>query len=101
MDVPPGQADGPPPPAEAGLRSGRTIGLTSATIDLNALHGVTELLRSWGRHWTAVGTLQRRLPHAAQHRLQSLDADPEAILAQTVHLFAHEFPPEAVASIRG
>jgi EAL domain-containing protein (putative c-di-GMP-specific phosphodiesterase class I) len=78
-----------------------SIDLTRPAIDLNALHSVSELLRSWGRHWTAVGTLQRRLPLAVQRRLQSLEADPETALEQTLHLFAYEFPPEVVAAIRG
>ena len=76
------------------------IDLTTASIDLTALHSVTELLRSWGRHWTAVGTLQRRLPTSVQQRLLSLDADPEAAFEQTLHLFAYEFPPSVVASMR-
>jgi EAL domain-containing protein (putative c-di-GMP-specific phosphodiesterase class I) len=74
------------------------IDLTTASIDLTALHSVTELLRSWGRHWTAVGTLQRRLPLSVQQRLLALDADPEAALEQTLHLFAYEFPPTVVLS---
>ena len=79
-----------------------TIDLTvgAASIDLTALHGVTELLRSWGRHWTAVGSLQRRLPLAVQRRLQALDVGPEAALEQTLHLFAYEFPPDVVATMR-
>ena len=79
-----------------------TIDLTDggASIDLTALHGVTELLRSWGRHWTAVGSLQRRLPSTVQRRLQALDVDPEAALEQTLHLFAYEFPPDVVATMR-
>ena len=76
------------------------IDLTTASIDLTALHGVTELLRSWGRHWTAVGTLQRRLPLAVQQRLLALDPDPEAALEQTLHLFAYEFPPTVVSAMR-
>jgi EAL domain-containing protein (putative c-di-GMP-specific phosphodiesterase class I) len=76
------------------------IDLTTASIDLTALHSVTELLRSWGRHWTAVGTLQRRLPLSVQQRLLALDADPEAALEQTLHLFAYEFPPTVVSTMR-
>jgi EAL domain-containing protein (putative c-di-GMP-specific phosphodiesterase class I) len=76
------------------------IDLTAPTIDLTALHSVTELLRTWGRHWTGVGTLQRRLPLAVQRRLQSLDADADAALEQTMLLFAYEFPPDVVATIR-
>src|SRR3954463_3075218 len=77
-----------------------SIDLTTPAIDLNALHSVSELLRGWGRHWTAVGTLQRRLPLAVVRRLQSLDTDPETALEQTLHLFAYEFPPEVVAAFR-
>jgi len=82
-------------------RPDTSIDLTTPAIDLNALHSVSELLRSWGRHWTAVGTLQRRLPLSVQRRLQSLEVDPETALEQTLHLFAYEFPPEVVAAIRG
>jgi len=64
------------------------------------LDGVAALLGSWGRHWAAVAALQRRLPVAVQRRLAALDTDPDALLAQTRHLFAYEFPPEAVAAIR-
>src|SRR3954453_8944299 len=77
-----------------------SIDLTTPVVDLNALHSVSELLRAWGRHWSAVGTLQRRLPLAGQRRLQALDADPETALEQTLHLFAYEFPPEVVAAFR-
>src|SRR4051812_44032869 len=77
-----------------------SIDLTTPSIDLNALHSVSELLRTWGRHWSAVGTLQRRLPLAVQRRLQALEADPETALEQTLHLFAYEFPPEVVAAMR-
>src|SRR5436305_2041222 len=97
MDVGPGGAREPLRPEAPGVRAGSTIDLTSATIDLNALHGVAELLRGWGRHWTAVGTLQRRLPLAVQRRLQAIDGDPDEVLEQTLHLFAYEFPPEVVA----
>src|SRR3954468_18394878 len=76
------------------------IDLNDVAIDLNALHGVGELLRTWGRHWSAVGTLQRRLPLSVHRRLQSLDVDPESALEQTLHLFAYEFPPEVVATFR-
>jgi len=71
-----------------------------APIDLTALHGVSDLLRSWGRHWAAVSTLQRRLPLGVQRRLQALEADPDAALEQTRHLFAYEFPPDVVATMR-
>src|SRR3954451_4691996 len=81
-------------------RPDTSIDLTTPAIDLNALHSVSELLRAWGRHWTAVGTLQRRLPLAVVRRLQSLDTDPETALEQTLHLFAYEFPPEVVAAFR-
>src|SRR5436305_7719401 len=81
-------------------RPDTSIDLTGPAIDLNALHSVSELLRTWGRHWSAVGTLQRRLPLSVQRRLQSLDADPETALDQTLHLFAYEFPPEVVAAFR-
>ena len=78
-----------------------SIDLTAPpAIDLNALHSVSELLRTWGRHWSAVGTLQRRLPLAVHRRLSALDADPETALEQTLHLFAYEFPPEVVAAFR-
>src|SRR5438270_3220814 len=83
-----------------GARESDTIDLTSTSLDLNALHGVTELLRSWGRHWTAVGTMQRRLPLAVQRRLQDLATDPDVAFEQTLHLFAHEFPPDVVATMR-
>ena len=77
-----------------------SIDLNDAAIDLDALHGIGELLRTWGRHWSAVGTLQRRLPLSVHRRLQSLDVDPESALEQTLHLFAYEFPPEVVATFR-
>jgi len=76
------------------------IDVAAAEIDLSALHSVTELLRSWGRHWTAVGTVQRRLPLSVQQRLLALDPDPEAALEQTLHLFAYEFPPTVVSAMR-
>src|SRR3954451_8091961 len=74
--------------------------LNDAAIDLDALHGIGELLRTWGRHWSAVGTLQRRPPLAVHRRRQSLDVTPESTLEQTLHLFAYEFPPEVVATFR-
>lgn len=81
-------------------RTETTIDLTTAAIDLSALHSVSELLRSLGRHWTAVGTMQRRLPVSVQQRLLALDADIDAAFEQTMHLFAHEFPPAVVAAMR-
>src|SRR5207248_8458093 len=52
----------------------------AAPADLAA---VAELLRGWGRHWAAVGSLQRRLPLAVQRRLAALPNDPDTALAQT------------------
>ncbi|HET7310000.1 MAG TPA: EAL domain-containing protein [Mycobacteriales bacterium] len=82
------------------LRAETAVGLAVPSVDLSALHGVTELLRTLGRHWSAVGTLQRRLPLAVQQRLLALDVDADAALEQTLHLFAYEFPPTVVAAMR-
>jgi EAL domain-containing protein (putative c-di-GMP-specific phosphodiesterase class I) len=83
-----------------GMDEGANTIHLDTTIDLTGLQGVTDLLRSWGRHWTAVGSLQRRLPMGVQRRLQALDSDPDAALEQTRHLFAYEFPPDVVATMR-
>ncbi|HET6817270.1 MAG TPA: EAL domain-containing protein [Mycobacteriales bacterium] len=87
-------------PAGGEAREEPAIDLAADPIDLSALHGVTELLRTMGRHWTAVGTLQRRLPLAVQQRLLALEGDIDVAFEQTLHLFAHEFPPTVVASMR-
>src|SRR3954470_23381859 len=100
MSVRSGAGRGEPRNAAGATPPEASIDLTTPTIDLNALHSVSELLRSLGRHWSAVGTLQRRLPLAVQRRLQSLEADPDTALEQTLHLFAYEFPPEVVAAMR-
>jgi EAL domain-containing protein (putative c-di-GMP-specific phosphodiesterase class I) len=64
------------------------------------IEAVLDELRGWSRHWAAVGALQRQLPAAVRSRLQALTPDPDSALEQTRHLFAHEFPPDAVAALQ-
>lgn len=64
------------------------------------LEGLAALLRAWRRHWDEVGTIQQSLPMAARQRVERLSADLDTALAQTRHLFALEFAPEAIAALR-
>src|SRR5437764_14054945 len=68
--------------------------------DGSDIDAVLDELRGWSRHWAAVGALQRELPAVVRRRLQSLTPDPDGALEQTRHLFAHEFPPDAVAALQ-
>jgi EAL domain-containing protein (putative c-di-GMP-specific phosphodiesterase class I) len=68
--------------------------------DESGIDAVLDELRGWSRHWAAVGALQRQLPAVVRRRLQSLTPDPDGALEQTRHLFAHEFPPDAVAAFQ-
>jgi EAL domain-containing protein (putative c-di-GMP-specific phosphodiesterase class I) len=64
------------------------------------LEGLATLIRAWRRHWDEVGTIQQSLPLAARQRVEHLSSDLDTALAQTRHLFALEFAPEAVAALR-
>jgi EAL domain-containing protein (putative c-di-GMP-specific phosphodiesterase class I) len=65
------------------------------------LDALSNLLKSWRRHWDEVGVIQRTLPGPARDRLERLSVDVETALAQTRHLFALEFPPDVVSALRG
>lgn len=64
------------------------------------MDALAALIRTWRRHWDEVGTIQQSLPHAVRQRVEGLNADLETALAQTRHLFALEFAPAAVATLR-
>ena len=65
------------------------------------IDALANTLKSWRRHWDEVGVIQRTLPGPARDRLERLSADVDTALAQTRHLFALEFPPDVVATLRG
>jgi EAL domain-containing protein (putative c-di-GMP-specific phosphodiesterase class I) len=67
------------------------------TLPLEAL---AELIHAWRRHWHEVGSIQQSLPRVAKDRVEALTADVETALAQTRHLFALEFAPEAVTALQ-
>src|SRR3954452_6781396 len=75
-------------------------GASPSADDGSGIDAVLDELRGWSRHWAAVGALQRQLPAVVRRRLQSLTPDPDGALEQTRHLFAHEFPPDAVAALQ-
>jgi EAL domain-containing protein (putative c-di-GMP-specific phosphodiesterase class I) len=63
------------------------------------LESLTGILRTWRRHLDEVGTIQQSLPRAAKDRIDSLAIDLDTALAQTRHLFALEFAPQAVTAL--
>jgi EAL domain-containing protein (putative c-di-GMP-specific phosphodiesterase class I) len=64
------------------------------------LEGLATLLRAWRRHWDEVGAIQQDLPLAARQRVERLSSDLDTAMAQTRHVFALEFAPQAVADLR-
>src|SRR6059058_4686083 len=79
--------------------TGRRLGRRPADA-ASSLESLAALMRTWQEHWDEVGAIQRSLPRAARDRVASLSSDVETALAQTRHVFALEFAPEAVAALR-
>src|SRR4051794_40151100 len=70
------------------------------TEPTSPIEALAAMMQTWRRHWDEVGAIQRSLPRAAKDRLKAMSGDPETALAQTRHLFALEFAPEAVDALR-
>src|SRR4051794_41729481 len=68
--------------------------------DASSLESLVALMRTLREHWDEVGAIQRSLPRAARERVTALSGDVDTALAQTRHLFALEFAPDAVAALR-